>query len=149
MNDFYSKPTKTNPVMNENFRCREHFMQKEGQKLQLDPSLVVTECQHLFGGPLVETTFNQTSANNSTWYRYSSIFEICLLFDLGYRGLWFASRTNLESWPQFAEVCFQLSAFILWSNIHFLPKLIPSFSAKVYLWRMPFKPKSNCLNRSL
>ena len=33
------------------------------------------------------------------------IFLLRLLFHLGYRGLWFASRTNLESGPRFAEVC--------------------------------------------
>ena len=41
------------------------------------------------------------------------IFVICLLFDLGYRGLWFASRTNLESGTRFAEVCIILIFTVL------------------------------------
>ena len=32
------------------------------------------------------------------------IFLLCLLFDLGYRHLWFASMTNLEAGPRFADM---------------------------------------------
>ena len=31
-------------------------------------------------------------------------FLLCILFDLGYRGLWFALKMNLESGPRFAGI---------------------------------------------
>ena len=42
----------------------------------------------------------------SLWPR-TIIFVICLLFNLGYRGLWLASRTNLKLEPRIAEVWYQ------------------------------------------
>ena len=33
------------------------------------------------------------------------IFLLLLLLDLGYRGLLFASTTNLEEVPRFADIC--------------------------------------------
>ena len=38
---------------------------------------------------------------------WTIIFVICLQFNLGYRGLWLALRTNLQSEPLFAEVWYQ------------------------------------------
>ena len=47
---------------------------------------------------------NNTNKNLNNNYPLSIIFVVSLLFELGYRGLCFASRTNLESGPQFAKV---------------------------------------------
>ena len=46
-------------------------------------------------------------------------FLLCLLFDLGYRGLSFALRANLESGPRFPKVWLQHFEFNLTSLVHY------------------------------
>ena len=57
-----------------------------------------SECYSIFAS-ILDSRSNNSTPNHHLW--------LCLLFNLCYRGLLFALRTNLESGPWFAEVCLQ------------------------------------------